>query len=139
MTESEQRDERIKTLNKLFEDLSNKRITLQQAFDRCLDNIQRKHIEDFYKRKFPERNWKPHVCWYWGPTGTGKSKTAKEEMPFAWVGGQSLVSWRGYEGHESIILDNIQCPPRYFPNLLAILDRYPYMVGNGRKSTPSSR
>lgn len=79
-----------------------------------------------YKEK--KRNWKPTVVWYWGPTGSGKSRRAHEEFPDAWVSGRSLEWWEGYDGHEDIIIDDFRGDFCKFHELLRILDRYEYRV-----------
>lgn len=76
----------------------------------------------------PKRDWKPQVRWYWGQTGTGKTRTAREEFPDAWVSGKSLKWWYDYDRHQEVIIDDFR--PEYcsFSELLRILDRYPYTV-----------
>ncbi len=80
------------------------------------------------------RTWQTEVIVYWGPTGTGKSRHALE------LGGQSQywltppkhpggdVWWDGYDGHETVIIDeyNFGWLPR--STLQRIIDRYPFMV-----------
>lgn len=73
----------------------------------------------------PRRTWKPTVRWYWGPTGSGKTRRACEEAgEDRWMSGRSLQWWDGYDGHTKIILDDFRgdfCP---FHTLLRYLDRY---------------
>lgn len=135
LTEFKEREDANRRIERMLIALKNREKTIEGVLEGCQNDHERRLMLDAYKRFHPQRDWKPQVKWYWGSTGTGKSKAAKEEMPHTWVGGQSLVSWRGYEKHEQVILDDIQCPPRHLYNLFAILDRYPHMVGNGRKST----
>lgn len=79
----------------------------------------------------PKRDWKPHVIWYWGPTGSGKTRRAWEEakgLGETWQSSGSLKWWQGYDGHENVILDDFRgdfCPLHM---LLNILDRYPFSV-----------
>lgn len=76
-----------------------------------------------------KRNWKPYVSWFYGPTGTGKTRTAFEEADGnAWISSGSLRWWQGYDGHENVIIDDFRgdhCPLHV---LLQILDRYPFNV-----------
>ena len=78
-----------------------------------------------YEKK---RNWKPEVRWYWGPTGTGKSRCAYEEFPEAWFSAEDLKWWDGYDGHEVVVIDDFRGDHCKFSTLLKILDRYPYKV-----------
>lgn len=71
---------------------------------------------------------KPLVRWYWGPTGTGKTKSAVEEFPDAWISGKNLRWWQGYDDHTEVIIDDFRPDFCTFHELLRILDRYPYTV-----------
>lgn len=47
----------------------------------------------------------PRQCyWYWGNAGTGKSRTALEKHPDAYMKMQNKW-WDGYQGEKSVILD----------------------------------
>lgn len=84
------------------------------------------------KYKERTRDWKPTVYWFWGPTGTGKTRTAfelcGENEP--WVSGKDLQWWDGYDAHENVIIDEFRGDFCKFHELLKILDRYPYRVMN---------
>jgi len=64
---------------------------------------------------------------YWGPTGTGKSHRAFSEGPGAYVKNPNIKWWDGYQGEETVIIDE-------FSGLIDItyllrwIDRYPCMV-----------
>lgn len=80
------------------------------------------------KYKEPSRNWLPEVLWFWGPTGSGKTRTAFELAPGAWVSGKNLKWWDAYDAHEDVIIDDFRGDFCTFHELLRILDRYPYRV-----------
>jgi hypothetical protein len=70
------------------------------------------------------------VRWYWGATGTGKTRAAYEEsganQPGAdvWVSADTLQWWDGYDGHKNVIIDDYRRNACTFVDLLKILDRY---------------
>lgn len=84
--------------------------------------------EILLKYKEEPRDWLPVVKWFWGGTGTGKTRTAFEELPDAWVSAKNLKWWDGYDGHESVIIDDFRGDFCTYHELLRILDRYPYRV-----------
>lgn len=94
-------------------------------------------VSSFQALKFAEkgiqlfgqkRTWKPKVLWFWGPTGSGKTRTAIEMCPEAWISGRNLKWWEGYEGQTEVIFDDFRKDFCTFHELLRILDRYPYTV-----------
>jgi len=87
-----------------------------------------KCAELILKYKEMERSWVPLVYWFWGPTGTGKTRTAFEMCEDPWVSGRDLKWWNGYDAHEDVILDDFRGDFCTFHELLRILDRYPYRV-----------
>ena len=73
------------------------------------------------------RTWKTDVTVYFGATGTGKTKTAFESRPEAYVhpGG----SWfDGYDRHDFVIFDDFGGSEFKITYLLKLLDRYPMRV-----------
>lgn len=80
-----------------------------------------------YKRAPPQRV--KDVRWYYGPTGTGKSKLAFEEAgDDVWVSNRDGKWYDGYWGQKVAIFDDLRgdfCP---LHTLLRLTDRYPYRV-----------
>lgn len=76
----------------------------------------------------PGRNFLTEVRWYYGSTGSGKTRTALEEFPNAWISARNLKWWDGYDAHEAVIVDDFRKDFCTFHELLRILDRYPYRV-----------
>nr|WPR18737.1 MAG: replication polyprotein [Crogonang virus 101] len=76
-----------------------------------------------------QRESKPLVEWFWGPSGTGKTRTAIELMPEdRWTSGKSLKWWDGYDAHKNVLIDDFRGDFCTFHELLRILDRYEYRV-----------
>lgn len=71
----------------------------------------------------------PVVRWFYGPTGTGKTRTAVElSGEDVWISGRDLKWWNGYYGQKNVIIDDFRGDFCTFHELLRILDRYPYTV-----------
>lgn len=70
----------------------------------------------------------PEVRWYYGPTGTGKTRTAIEEAEKEfgkyWKSHATADWFDGYRGEEGVILDDIRSSTWPFQQLLQITDRY---------------
>jgi len=83
-----------------------------------------------FLRQYP-RNYKTKVFWFYGPTGTGKSKEAFE-MAFAessyYVKDPLNKWWDGYEQQDVVIIDDYRRDFCTFAQLLRLFDRYPMSV-----------
>jgi hypothetical protein len=84
--------------------------------------------QTFFTYLEPERNSKPTVYWYFGPTGTGKSKKASEFNDVYWK--DDTKWWEGYDRQETVVLDDFRASNVKFNHLLKLLDRYPMRVEN---------
>lgn len=95
------------------------------------DTFQTIRIAEINLKYFEKpRNWAPEVFWYYGDTGTNKTKTAYEmcEDPYTCMG--SAKWWEGYDGHADVIIDDYRPEFCNFNDLLRILDRYAYRIEN---------
>ena len=82
------------------------------------------------------RDGPPEVFWFWGPTGTGKTRTAYSTCtievdgvahdPFFKMATNKW--WDGYEGQRDVIIDDFRRDFCTFAELLRLLDRYPLTV-----------
>lgn len=80
--------------------------------------------ETLLKYKEKKRTWKPYVKWIYGPTGTGKSYKAHNELEDPYVCMETNKWWDGYDGHDNVIIDDMRKDFCKFHVLLRILDRY---------------
>lgn len=75
------------------------------------------------------RSAKPYVRWFWGATGTGKSKTAYELLGSDCYTCLSTGKWfEGYDGHREVLIDDMRKDFLKFHELLRLLDRYQMRV-----------
>lgn len=87
-----------------------------------------KMAEQILKYHERKREWKPEVKWYYGPTGTGKTQTATEEMPDCYTTLSTGKWWDGYDAHENILIDDMRKDFMKFHEILRLLDRYSFTV-----------
>lgn len=66
--------------------------------------------------------------WFWGLTGTGKSKLASERQPTAFWVNANAKWWCGMDNHDDVIWDDFRPSQIVFRDLLRIIDRYPVRV-----------
>lgn len=74
------------------------------------------------------RDFVTEVYWFYGPTGSGKTRAASCACPDAYWKANNNRWWDGYEAHEDVIIDDYRtsfCP---FSELLRLFDRYPFQV-----------
>lgn len=77
----------------------------------------------------PKRDWEPVVHWYYGLTGTGKSRTAHEYFKGQDFYRKTYCSgkwWDGYDAHRKVIIDDFTRPTtvKEYKYWLDITDRY---------------
>lgn len=84
-----------------------------------------KMAEQILKYTEKPRNFKPEVLWFWGETGTGKSREAYEILGEECYTCLSTGRWfDGYDAHEHVLIDDMRKDFMKFHELLRLLDRY---------------
>nr|QTE03362.1 MAG: replication-associated protein [Fringilla montifringilla CRESS-DNA-virus sp.] len=77
-----------------------------------------------------KRDFKTEVIYIWGKSESGKTRYAYDNNPDVVIHQQmasSLKWWQGYDAHEIVIIDEVDCNTDY-SMLKALCDRYPYVV-----------
>lgn len=72
------------------------------------------------------RDWAPTIIWLWGPSGIGKSLTARNfthDMD-VFVKNSGTKWWDGYDGQEAVIIDDFRDSWWSLTEMLSLLDRY---------------
>lgn len=86
-----------------------------------------KYVE--YTQKKRNRENPPIVKWYWGASGTGKTRSVYEEFPESNIYESiSFRWWDGYSQQEVILIDDMRRDYAKYHIILRLLDRYPLMV-----------
>jgi len=104
--------------------------SIGKAIERGANFGQIRYLEKVATFCEKKRDWVPTVYWFWGPSGTGKTRTARQMFPEAWWSGKNLNWWQGYDGHEAIIIDDFRGDFCKFHELLRLLDSTPYYIEN---------
>ena len=90
-------------------------------------------IEWLQAKRVPARNFRTQCVWFYGTTGSGKTRRAHEESQAlcpssVWWSPDSSLKWfDGYAGHKGVIIDEFSGGAE-LPKLLQLLDRYPCRV-----------
>lgn len=86
------------------------------------------HLENRFKAALRLENTFEQMLWFVGKTGTGKSRTARDMFPEAYIKNVSKW-WDGYRMQEAVIIDEIQ-PANATTDLVSELkkwtDHYPF-------------
>lgn len=91
-----------------------------------IGNLQAiKVAEKFLTYNEEPRDWQPEVKWFWGSTGTGKSRQARIELgEDVYTKNDGSKWWDGYDGHEDVIIDDFRPSWWSLTEMLSLLDRY---------------
>lgn len=92
-----------------------------------------KYAEKIAKYIEPRKNKKfcPIVIWMFGATGSGKSRISHEIASFLeedYFTNSDPKWFDGYDANKVAILEELRVQEWNFPNLLKMLDRFPYRV-----------
>ncbi|HUD44048.1 MAG TPA: hypothetical protein VMR41_00740 [Patescibacteria group bacterium] len=106
--------------------------TLINVINNCDNTAQIKYAELIEKYVVPlqEVNIKRKVYWYFGPTGSGKTRTAFEMLNRGswWMSSENLKWFDGYCGQEDVLIDDFRGDFTTFHFLLRLLDIYPLKI-----------
>lgn len=109
--------------------LKKEQITMREVSLTCTSYQGVRMAETLLKYHEPKRNWKPYVKWIHGPTGTGKTRLAMEELgEDCYVAMETNKWWDGYDAHEHVLIDDMRKDFCKFHVLLRLLDRYAFTV-----------
>lgn len=102
-----------------------------------INNYQElKFAEGIMQYQRPEYAWhKKTVKWFYGKSGTGKTREAMELAGADFfITSRNLKWWDGYFGQRTVIIDDFRGDFCTFHELLRILDGYPFRVDIKRSS-----
>lgn len=86
-------------------------------------------LDRVYSALSGHREWKTEVSWFFGKTGTGKSRAVYDICgPTAYYKMPCNKWWDGYFGQEDVIIDDYRRDMCTFGELLRLFDRYPHRV-----------
>lgn len=115
-------------------DLSEVRDTLDKShrirdiINTATSNQQIKYAYEYLKFSEPPRPiGKIEVHWYYGNSGTGKSRLAREENEDVFIP-YDYSHWEGYDGNKVVLLDDFRKNFCTFNELLKLTDIYPLRV-----------
>lgn len=99
--------------------------------EQCVRIMKARDFINNYTRN--TRTGKPVVLWFYGATGTGKTRTAVEMAEDSgcryWISNDPDLKWfDGYNGQEWAIIDDFRRQGVKFSWMLRLLDRYPLLV-----------
>lgn len=113
--------------------------SMQDVIDTCESYQAVRYAELIRKYEPCSERTPPEVWWFFGETGTGKTRTAIEEAGHCkswWISMPgNLTWWQGYDGQEAVVIDDLRPHHCDYAALLRYLDRYPVQVPMKGSST----
>lgn len=118
-------------------------------WDKFFPTMLRTHraVGEYKRIKTPQRSEVPIVIIIWGPTGTGKTRVARNIGAFTYGDQEVYMApqakgsgcyFDDYDAHDCLILDEFYGNRMPWSNLLTMLDRYPNILashgGAGRQN-----
>lgn len=92
-----------------------------------VSSSQLRVLDSYFTYLEPKKREKPKVYWYYGSTGTGKTKSAMEMSSSEETYIKDHTKWwDGIDNHETVILDDFRASQMKFSDLLRLLDWNPY-------------
>lgn len=85
-------------------------------------------IQQLIGLRTSRRSHATQVFWFYGPTGSGKTRAASDAEPDAYWKANDNKWWDGYESQEAVIIDDYRTSTCAFNFLLRLMDRYPMQV-----------
>lgn len=70
----------------------------------------------------------PQVFWFWGLSGTGKTREIYDLFGTEVFTPINFRWWEGYDNHDVVLLDDIRGDYCKFHEFLRLIDRYPFRV-----------
>ncbi len=101
--------------------------TMLDVLPMCQNFQQLRFAEALMKYKPQSHRWEPkEVHWYWGPTGSGKTRAAQEACKDVetWTTTDPLKWFDGYMGQTHVIIDEFRAGNCAYNILLGLLDGY---------------
>lgn len=82
-----------------------------------------KKVQQLYDEVHPDQpiSFKPQAFWFYGKTGTGKTRTVRQTEPSLYVW-EYNTPFQGYANEEAILIDDLRTKGIAFDELLRILD-----------------
>lgn len=120
-----------------IKDLMNVGKSMRECLESARSYQAFQHCKALFGLKKPKLEFKKkEVWWFWGPTGTGKSRRALAVMhernlqDDCWISGSTLRWFQFYMGEKAAIFDDLRFSSTEFSTLLRLLDGYPFCVEN---------
>lgn len=137
----------IKTINedvlihgKMVKDLLNEDLITNYQQLRYAEGLQKYAPvrNRFATKESPELASKIEIKWYWGETGSGKTKSAIEFFGDNdyWISGRDLKWFEGYYGQKYVLIDDFRGDFCTFHFMLRLTDIYPLRVEVKGSSIP---